>query len=127
MKSKIVYITSDEANIITLLAGDSTTVTMHLHGPRHPHEPDGKHQLKKNDDIEHFVHEVALALEKEDARLLLVGPAQAKDRLKSHLESKHPNLAKKVVGVETMDKATGPQIVAFGRAFYTKLDVFDSL
>lgn len=127
MKSKIVYITSDEAHLITLLAADSETITMHKHGPRHPTEPLGKHQLKKNDDIEHFVHEVALALEKDDARLLLVGPAQAKDRLKSHIEHKYPELAKKIVGVETMDKPTGPQVVAFGRAFYTKLDVFDAI
>ena len=81
----------------------------------------------KSDDVEHFVHEVALALEKDDARILLVGPAQAKDRLKSHIEAKHPLLAKKIVGVETMDKSTGPQVVAFGRAFYTKLGVFEAL
>ena len=127
MKSKIVFVTSDEAHVITLKADEPTVETFHKHGHRHAQESMGKNHPKKNDDTEHFVHELATLLEKDDARLLLVGPAQAKIRLKSHIDREHPQLAKNIVGVETMDKATIPQIVSFGREFYTKLSAFESI
>jgi stalled ribosome rescue protein Dom34 len=127
MKSKVVYITSDTAEIFNLTAEGSQSTIMKRHGPRHPSEPDGKHQLKKNDDVEHFMHEVATALGKEDARVLLVGPAQAKTRLKTHIENEHSHLAKQIVGVKTMDRATGPQIVAFAREYFTQLGVFAAI
>ncbi len=127
MKSKVVFVTSDEAHIITLDAENADVTTMRKHGPRHAAESQGRNHPKKNDDTEHFVHELASILEKDDARFLLVGPAQAKLRLKSHIDREHPRLSKKIVGVETMDKATIPQIVAFGRQFYTKLSVFDAI
>lgn len=120
MKSKVVYVTSDEAQIITLLEGDRETVTLHKHGQKHDAETHGKHQLKKNDDTEHFFHEVATALTGDESRILLIGPAQAKERLSSHIERDHKNLFKSIVGTETVDKLTNPQMVAFGRDYFTK-------
>ena len=73
------------------------------------------------------MHEISKALEGEPARLLLVGPAQAKTRLKSHLEREHPLIAKNIAGVESIDRATDGQIVHFAKTFFTKLGVFDAI
>lgn len=127
MKSKVVYLTSEEAQIITLKPGDAEVETMRKHGPRHSSETLGKNHPKKNDDTEHFVHELATSLQKDDSRILIVGPAQAKDRLKSHIDRDHPGLAKRIVGVETMDKSTIPQVVNFARDFFTKIDAFEAI
>jgi stalled ribosome rescue protein Dom34 len=124
MKSKVVYVTSDEAQVFTLKESDFETQIFRKQGPRHHTEPAGHHQLKKNDDTEHFLHELAVSLEAEPSRILLVGPAQAKTRLNTHIQDRHPELAKNIVGIETMDKATNPQIVAFARKFFTKLNVY---
>lgn len=125
MKSKVVWVTSDEVKILTM--GEDKPVVLHQHGKRHPQESLGRNHTKGHDDVEHFMHEVAVNLDKEPARLLLVGPAQAKLRLKSHIEKEHQKLAKNIVGVETMDKATEGEILHFARTFFTKLNAFDAI
>lgn len=127
MESKIVYITSEAARIITLRESKSETKVVRKSGPRHPPETLGRNHPKVADDTEHFLEKVSAYLEADDARLLLVGPAQAKNRLKSHFERRHPKLAKRTVGVETMDKSTLPQIKAFGRKYFAKLNRFDAI
>ncbi|HVK61880.1 MAG TPA: hypothetical protein VM432_10035 [Bdellovibrionales bacterium] len=127
MKSKVVYITGEEAKIITLEAENSASETVRMHGPRHPAETLGKNHPKKQDDVERFVHELATLLEQEPARILLVGPAQTKTRLMKHIERQHPQLAKSIVGLETMDKASTQQVVHFARSYFTKLGVYEAI
>lgn len=127
MDSKIIYITSETAKIITLRDSDSEVKIVRKSGPRHAPETLGRNHPKKFDDTEHFLEKVATTIEKDNARFLLVGPAQAKNRLKSHLEKWYPQLAAKTVGVETMDKSTDPQIMAFGRKYFAKLNRFDAI
>ncbi len=125
MKSKVVWVTSDEVRILTM--GDDEPVVMHQHGTKHPQETLGRNHTKTHDDVEHFMHEVATRLDGEPARILLLGPAQAKTRLKNHIDREHPKVAKNVVGVETMDKATDGQILHFARTFFTKLNAFEAI
>ena len=125
MKSKVVWVTSDEVKVMTM--GEDKPEIYRKHGVRHFQESLGRNHTKAQDDTEHFMHEVAKHLETEPARILLVGPAQAKTRLKNHIELEHPKVAKNVVGVETMDKATDGQILHFARDFFTKLNTFDAI
>ena len=125
MKSKVVYVTSEEVKIMTM--GEDKPEICRMHGARHPNETMGRNHTKDHDDVEHFMHEVAKRLETEPARLLLVGPAQAKTRLKNHIDREHPKVAKNVVGVETMDKATDGEVLHFARTFFTKLGVFEAI
>lgn len=127
MDSKVVYITSERAQIVTLREADAEVQVVRKSGPRHPAETLGKNHPKKFDDTEHFMEKVSEFLEAQDARLLVVGPAQAKNRLVSHFKRLHPKLAAMTVGVETMDKATIPQIKAFARKFFSKLHRFEAL
>ena len=50
--------------------------------------------------------------------LLLFGPGEAKGELKKHLEAK--GLGSRIVGVETVDKMTDPQIAAKVRDYFNK-------
>jgi stalled ribosome rescue protein Dom34 len=126
MKSQVVWVTSNEVNIITLAEPVQSKV-MKMHGVRHHSEVQGKNHPKRGDDVDHFMHEVATELEKSPSRVLLVGPAEAKVRLKSHLDREHPAVAKNVVGVETLDKSTEGQIVDFAHRFFKKLGMYDAI
>lgn len=65
----------------------------------------------------------ALAAELADARaILIVGPAQAKDEFKSFLTSHLPALNAQVVGVETLDRETDREVIAFARKFFSHSD-----
>lgn len=125
MKSKVVYVSTDHVKIMTM--GETTPVVLRQHGVKHHQETQGRNHTKAHDDVEHFMHEVAVHLDQEPARLLLVGPAQAKTRLKNHIDKEHPKVAKNIVGVETMDKATDGEIVHFAHKFFTKLGAFDAI
>ena len=48
----------------------------------------------------------------------IFGPAEAKGELVKHLKSK--NLRKQIVGIETTDKLTDPQITAKVRQYYPR-------
>ena len=73
---------------------------------------------------EYYFHEVAKAL-KGAQELLLVGPGLAKTHFVAHLKHHHHmDLAKKVVGVETVDHPTEPEILAIARKFFKSHDMF---
>ena len=48
--------------------------------------------------------------------ILIFGPGEAKGELKKHLE--HEGLGERIVGIETVDKMTDPQIVARVRQYF---------
>jgi len=86
----------------------------HTHGHR-----DDKHPPEK------FFKELAQTLHGA-AELLLVGPGLAKDHFRTYLGRHHAtDLAKHVVGVETVDHPTAPQIQAMAIKAYKKLHEHD--
>ena len=52
------------------------------------------------------------------AAILITGPASAKTELAAHLKHVHPDLAKRVSGVESLDHPTEGAPVAFARIFF---------
>jgi stalled ribosome rescue protein Dom34 len=65
----------------------------------------------------------ALATELADAKaILILGPAQTKDEFKSFLESHLTSLNAKVVGVETLDRETDKEVIAFARKLFSRSD-----
>ena len=68
-----------------------------------------------------YYHEVVAAL--TGAReILVVGPAQAKLQLIKHIHTHDPELADKVIGVETVDHPTDGQLVAYARSYFEAKD-----
>lgn len=64
-----------------------------------------------------FFSEAATHL-KDASRVLILGPGVAKHHFQNYLLEHEPLLAKKVVGCETVDEPTDPQIAAFARKLF---------
>jgi hypothetical protein len=64
-----------------------------------------------------FLDHVSQAVAKTGA-ILITGPAGAKVELRAFIESKYPDLAKRISGIETVDHLSDGELVAFGRSFF---------
>jgi stalled ribosome rescue protein Dom34 len=56
------------------------------------------------------------------AEFVVVGPGTAKLEFIRHVHRNAPHLDAKLVGVETMDHPTDPQLVDFARSYFRKFD-----
>jgi stalled ribosome rescue protein Dom34 len=119
MSASILFIDSDHAKIFKLNPEKMETTELKKHALDH-HTSN-----EKNEEHEkHFFHDVTSKLVGTQ-ELLIVGPGLAKNRFKTHLETHHhQDLLKAVVGMETVDHPTDPQIIAVGRKFFTSYDLF---
>ena len=86
----------------------------HLH--RHPLGR-GVEAAEHPEDAKHFFQQVAQSLAGTTA-ILILGPASAKLELFKYLQEHEKGLARGVVGLETVDHPTDPQIVAFARKVF---------
>lgn len=128
MQSLAVWLTSDEARIFKFTPGGVETQHMRRHGQKHPAESLGRNHGKDAGDAEHFFHEVAEQLVKDKAdHWLIVGPGLAKTHFKHHIETHHKPLTKRIIGVETMDKATDGEITNFAHDFFKRQGVYEGL
>lgn len=118
MSSIVVWIDSENAKIFTLKPEGVEAHAMKRHEPDHH-----THSKREKHDSEHFYHQVAEKTAKA-TELLVVGPGMAKTQFKSHLERHDKALAKKVVGVESMDHPTEAQIVAAARKIFHTVHLF---
>ena len=63
-------------------------------------------------------YDAVIACIRDAESIFIFGPGIAKNELKERL--KKSNLSKKIVGIETVDKMTGPQISAKIRKYFPK-------
>jgi len=68
-----------------------------------------------------FLGNVAAAL-KDAPEILIVGPADAKHALKEYIAQNFPLLAKRIVGVEPMDKCDRGDLQTFASLFFRQTD-----
>ena len=78
---------------------------------------DGKHP----DDPKPFFHDVARTLDEAD-EVLVVGPSTAKLQFIKYAHAHDPKLVQRIVGVETVDHPTDPQLAAFARHYFHGAD-----
>lgn len=80
-------------------------------------------ELRYNDRFQHQLREYyenVIAAIRDAEQILIFGPGEAKLELEREIQKSKP-LAKKVVKVETTDKMTENQIMAYVREFYEEL------
>lgn len=118
MSNYAILIDSEHAKIFSFEAGEVTHHAYHRHEPQH-HTGHTQDQEKKS---EHFFHQVAEHL-KGAEHLLLMGAGLGKEHFKTHLEGHHHELAKLIVGVDTVDHPTDNQIVAHAREAFLKHNI----
>ena len=84
------------------------------HVDRHIHR-----DVEKHADEATFFHEVAGAL-REAGRVLVLGPSTAKLGLLRHFHTHDKDVDAKVIGVETVDHPTNPQLVAYAETYFAR-------
>jgi stalled ribosome rescue protein Dom34 len=87
----------------------------HRHVHRHPKGPSEGHEHPE--DQTHFFKEVAHALAGAE-RVLVMGPSTAKLHLQRYLHAHDRALEAKIVGLETVDHPTDPQLVAYVKQYF---------
>jgi stalled ribosome rescue protein Dom34 len=95
---------------------ESETLRAHQRHPRHYKASD------KHADSQYF-SEIAATL-RHALEILVAGPAQEKIAFAKHMEQRFPAISKKIIGVETVDHPTDPQLLAYARKHFLRADIF---
>lgn len=118
----VVWIDHKEAHVIHFNAEASDTEIIktrskHLHLHHHRGTLGSGNVL--SDDP--YLHEVVKAI--ADAKeILVVGPGSAKMKLIRHIHGHDADVSGKIVGVETVDHPTDPQLIAFAKKYFVRVD-----
>ena len=98
---------------------ESTIHAPHKHIHRHPRGPEG--YKEHADDAHQFFHELARALD-DAGEVIILGPSTAKLQFIKYVHEHARSLEPKIVGVETVDHPTDPQLVAYARTYFKAAD-----
>ncbi len=123
MSACVVWMDSENAKIFKISAAGVAPVKELNH---HDVPPIGaRHDNFKHNAEEQFFHTVALAIGDVE-ELLVFGAGIAKTHFKNHLEKHHHDqLAKHLVGVETLDSVSNNQILEAARKFMKKYNTYN--
>jgi len=94
---------------------ESTVPAPHKHVHRHPRGGEG--YKAHPDDVQRFFREVAHDLEGA-TEVLILGPSTAKLQFIRYAQSHDAALYSHIVGVETVDHPTDPQISAYAKHYF---------
>lgn len=118
----IVWIDHQHATVIDFSFDDTHVAMVERDGgPRRIHQKSGIPGSGKAEDDPKFFDAVVEAL--GDAReILVVGPGNAKAAFRKELDRRHPEVAARVVGVESADHPTNGQLLSFARTYFKRID-----
>lgn len=118
----IVWIDHREAKIFHFNMTEVDRMIVHPHDPsRHIHHKANSIGSGNAPLDREFFEQVAEAI--ADAKAILItGPASAKSELAAHIARRHPDLARCVVGVETIDHPSDGALVAVARIYFKAED-----
>ena len=118
----IVWLDHREARIASFSLGSSRVIEVHSHNPeRRIHTKAQEIGSGKAADDHRMFDEIADSL--ADLREVLVaGPGNAKTAFVTYVKTRHAELAKRIVGVETLDHPTDGQLLAYARTSFNAID-----
>ncbi len=116
MSAYVVWMDSANAKIFHI-AGENVEMSKAFrHDP--DHHTHNKRDAKQKDSPK-FFNDVADHLRATKDSVLLVGPGVSKNHFVAYLDEHHSgDVARRIVGTESMDHPTDPQIIAFARKFF---------
>jgi len=118
----IVWLDHREARIVEFSMGKSDAFEVHSHAAeRRIHHKANTMGAGKAADSHPFFDEVAEALA-ETREVLVAGPGNAKTAFRTYVDDHHPDLARRIVGVETLDHPTDRELLAHARKYFTAVD-----
>ena len=115
-----IWIDHKEAHILYFDAAKNEIVKANS---EHPHLHHKAHEMGsgKAPAETHYFHTVINAVADVN-EILIVGPGSAKTELLKHAIAHDPAIAKKIVGVETVDHPTDGQVLNYAKAYFHKVD-----
>jgi stalled ribosome rescue protein Dom34 len=112
-----VWLDQREAHIFEIARDSAGEVKVHTE-PRRV----GPHDVQVHPaDAKHYFHHLATALAGAE-EILIVGPSTAKLHFLKWAHADAPEIAKRIVGVETVDHPTDGQLAAFARQYFGRVD-----
>ena len=118
----VIWIDHHEARVFHFGPTDVDQLVLHPdHPTRHIHHKSNTIGSGHDSLDNGFLHAVAEAIADAGA-VLVTGPANAKTELVKHIQHHDPKLMKLVLGVETVDHPSDPQLVAYARKFFKAAD-----
>ena len=117
-----IWIDHQEARIFGFSPDSADRTVLHAHGP-HRNLRHGKGHLmgRKSPPDREFLQAIVDAV-KASPEILVVGPGSAKLELLKYVHHADPEVADRIVGVETLDHPTDNQIVAHARTYFLRHD-----
>ena len=118
----VVWIDHQEAHIIHFNADNSTLEKIKTNSKEaHLHHHRGTLGSGKAETSQSYLHEVVTSI--ADAKeVLVVGPGSAKLEFIKHVHHHDPHVAQKILGVETVDHPTDPQLLAYAKKCFLRID-----
>ena len=118
----VIWIDHHEARVFHFGPTDVDQLVLHPdHPTRHIHHKSNTIGSGRDSLDNGFLHAVAEAIADAGA-VLVTGPANAKTELVKHIQHHDPKLMKLILGVETVDHPSDPQLVAYARKFFKAAD-----
>lgn len=116
----IVWMDHREARVFHVSSGDVEKIAVHGHKQHLHHHAGAVGDGRAPADIT-FFDDIGDAL--EGAReVLVVGPGAAKLEMIRHATRHRPELAARIIGVETVDHPSDAQLVAYARQYFRASD-----
>lgn len=121
-KHAIVWIDHQHATVIDFSIDDQHVVKLEsTNGQRKLHRKSGPMGSGHAPDDADFFDEVVAALG-SSVEVVVVGPGTAKSAFVKHVQKRHAQLAKRIVGTETLDHPSDRELLAFARKYFRRID-----
>ena len=118
----VIWIDHREARVSHFNAEDVERLVLHPdHPTRHIHHKANSIGSGHASADHDYLHAVAESVADAGA-VLITGPANAKTELVEHVRVHDPQLTKLIVGVETVDHPSDPQLVAHAKKYFMAAD-----
>jgi stalled ribosome rescue protein Dom34 len=118
----IVWIDHREAKVFHFNATDVDRMILHPHNPtchiHHKANALGGGDAPLDQEFFERVTEVIA----DAAAILITGPASAKSELAAHVARRLPDIARRVVGIETINHPSDGALIAVARLYFTAED-----
>jgi stalled ribosome rescue protein Dom34 len=118
----VIWIDHREARVFHFSPTDVERLVLHPdHPTRHIHHKANSIGSGHASADHDYLHAVAESVADVGA-VLISGPANAKTELVEHIRVHDPQLTKLIVGVETVDHPSDPQLVAHAKKYFMAAD-----
>ena len=118
----IVWLDHLSARIFAFSDGDGETIPIESQSEqRQLHRKSGKPGSGHSpDDVAFFGDIITVVADVRE--ILITGPGTAKLAFRRYVEQRHHELARRIVGVETIDHPSDGELAAYGRKYFRRVD-----